>query len=87
MNNDKQPKKSENNGLYTLLAICKKAVSKRTSHFIERQNQYGYPEVNKLECFLWIIPYRITPIEAHHNMKSAKRHLKGIKNNEPFYCG
>ena len=25
-------------------------------------------------------------IEAHHNIESAKRHLKGIKNKEHFYC-
>jgi hypothetical protein len=69
-----------------LLCICKKATKKRTYHYINTRNQYGYPEVNKIECFLWVMPYKITPIEAHHNMKSAKRHLKGIRNKEPFYC-
>lgn len=61
-------------------------MGKRIYYFINRRNQYGYPEINKIECFLWVIPYRITPIEAHHNIKSAERHLKGIRNKEPFYC-
>lgn len=54
-------------------------------HFINKRNFYGYIEVCKLKCFLWVIPYKIIPIEAHHNIKSAKRHLKGIRNKEQFY--
>jgi len=73
------------NDCYTLLGVCKKALI-RQYHFIDKRNFYGYPEVCKVYCFLWFIPYKILPIEAHHNMKSAKRHLKGIKNKEPFYC-
>lgn len=82
----KEYKETKSNAFYTLLCICKKAVLKRAYHYINRENFYGYPEVCKIECFLFIIPYKITPIEAHHNMKSAKRHLKGIRNKEPFYC-
>jgi hypothetical protein len=76
--------KTGSNNANVLLCICKKA--KRVYHFIIKRNQYGFPEVNKIECFLWVIPYRITPIEAHHNIESAKKHLKGIRNKEPFYC-
>ena len=79
-------KKPLKNALYTVLCICKKVLLKRTYFVIHRRNQYGFPSVNKIDCFLLLITYKETPIEAHHNMKSAKRHLKGIKNKEPFYC-
>jgi hypothetical protein len=79
-------KKTLKNVLYTVLCICKKVVLKRTYYYIDIENFYGYPEVCKIECFLLVIPYKTTPIEAHHNIQSAKRHLKGIRNKEPFYC-
>ena len=43
------------------------------------RNEYGYLAVYQWDHVLWIIPYRITQIEAHHNRDSAREHIKFLQ--------
>jgi len=47
-----------------------------------RINKYGYWSVCRSHCFLWIIPYKTVDIEGHHNIQSAKEHLKELINKK-----